>query len=458
MKIRNINILLGLLAVFMLVSCEEKDERTVYPHSTPVIESATINPASFVYGDSVTFTAKVSDPITPLSTLEMRMVVNDRVIATQTLRTKGNSTEVSAKFKTAYISELTDNADVEISVNVINVEGDVTASSIKSIKGYRTYYKNLYLVLDNGEVITLTSKGDKSDKYESPEVNMKNSIRYKIAEKITADKQIDFSGHVWGLKDGTIQIVDEDGGYIATSEPMKKSTIGILFDTYTFVTSLLGEDLVNISSLSPDVFMDTTIGGETFKEGSFYIEKNKEITLTGDLKDALFNVEYFERISADKVKFLGETGPWVLDYSATRKYVLVQDLDSNYPNVLVASGEGLGYPSKVKPEATSGWGFDLVKQFILFKKVADNTYQATVYFDATKANFKFYENKGWANEKLSDDYTLPAIVINSTAHFATHGGNIDGNWYAAPNAESGNYKITINLATKVVTAVAVTLP
>lgn len=453
MKRININILLGVLALFMLVSCEEKDERVVYPHSTPVIESVAINPTSFVYGDSVTITAKVSDPVTPLSTLEMRMVVNDKVVATQTLRTVGNSTEVSAKFKVAYISELPNDADVEVSVNLINVEGDVTSTSVKGIKGNRTYYKELYLVLDNGNVITLTPEGAKSDKYNSPEVDLKNSIRYKIAEKITADKQIDFSGDVWGFKDGSIQLVDETGDYIKTTEKMKKSTTGIMFDTYAFATTLSGLDLVNISSLDLEAFEDLTIAGETFKEGSFYIEKNKEITLTGDLKNAVFNLDYFERIADNKVKFLGETGPWVLDYSPARKYVLVQDLDPNYPNVLLACGEGLGYPSKVKIEATSGWGFDQIKQFIMFKKTADNEYQATVYFDATKANFKFFENKGWGNEKRSDDYALPAILINSKAKGAN-----DGNWYAAENAKSGNYKITINLSTKVVTAVAVTLP
>lgn len=449
---KRINILLGLFAVLIFTACEEKDERTVFPHSTPVIESATINPTSFVYGDSVTITAKVSDAITPLSTLEMRMVVNDKVVATQKLRTAGNNAEVSAKFQVAYISELTDNADVEVTLNLINVEGDVTTTSITGVKGYRTYYKELYLVLDNGQVITLTSEGDKSDKYTSPEVGLKNSIRYKIAEKVTDENQIDFSGHVWGIKDGAIQLVDETGDYIKTTEAMKKSTTGIIFDTYAFATSLLGEDLVNISGLSLEVFADITIDGETFKEGSFYIEKGKKLALSEDIKDAMFNLDYFERVAADTVKFLGETGPWVLDYSTSRNYLVVQDLDSNYPNVLLACGEGLGYPSKEKPEATSGWGFDQIKKFILFKKVTDNTYEATVYLDVTKANFKFFENKDWGNEKKSDDFVLPEILINSK----TKGAN-DGNWYPATTAKSGNYKITIDLSKKEVTAVAVTL-
>ncbi len=453
MKNLNINILLGLFSLLFLFSCEKLDKREVFSHSTPVIESVSINPSSFTYGDSVTITAKVSDPITPLSTLEMKMVVNDKVVAVQTLRTKGESTTVSSKFKVEYVSELPDNANVEVMLSLVNVEGDVTKGSIKELVGKRKYYDKLYLVLGNGKVITLTSEGAKFDKYKSPALNLKNSIRYKIAEKITADNQIDFSGDVWGFKNGMIQLVDETGDYITTSEPMKKSTEGIIFDTYAFETILLGQDLENINTLNLDIFEDITVDGEAFKEGSFYIEKNKELTLEGVLKDALFNMEYFERIATDKVKYLGETGPIVLDYSVNRKYVLVQEVDPVYPSVLLACGEGLGYPSKVKEEATSGWGFDRVKQFILFKKVGDNTYQATVYFDVTKANFKFFENKGWGNEKRSTDYTMPALIAKDT-DLAKN----DGNWYAKPDAVSGNYRLTINLSSKVVTAEPVVLP
>lgn len=450
MKRININIILGLFALLALVSCEDKEGRTVFPHSTPVIESASLNPTSFVYGDSVTITAKVSDPVTPLSTLQLKMIVNDQVIATQIIRTKDYSTEVSAKFKVNYVPEVTDNGDVQVELSLINVEGDVTKGSITGIKGFRTYYKQLYLVLDNGKVITLTPEGQKSDKYKSPDVDLKNKIRYKIAEKITADNQIDFSGDVWGWQDNKIKLVDESGDYITTAEPMKKSTTGIVFDTYAFATTLSGQDLVNVSSLKIGDFKDTQIAGETFKEGSFYIEKNKKIVLSDELKDAVFNLDYFERLAPDTVKFVGETGPWTLDYNSARRYVIVQDLDPNFPNVLLACGEGLGYPSKVKQEATSSWGFDQIKQYIQFKKIAENIYQGTVYFDAEKANFKFFENKGWGNEKKSDDYTLPSILKNSKG--------TDGNWFASESAESGNYKITIDLGKKKVTAEAVTLP
>ena len=80
-------IMCGLCSCILLASCEEEDTRKVFPHSTPVIESAAINPSTFSYGDSVTITAKVSDPTTPLSTLEMKMIVNDVLVAQQSIRT-----------------------------------------------------------------------------------------------------------------------------------------------------------------------------------------------------------------------------------------------------------------------------------------------------------------------------------------------------------------------------------
>ena len=161
------NIIWGLCAgALLLSSCEEEDSRTVYPHSTPVIEDAAINPGTFTYGDSVTITAKVADEATPLSTLEMKMVVNDVLIAQQTIRTAGNKAEVSAKFKVAYAAELPDNADVEVLLTLTNVEGDQTQGNISGLKGKRTYYSKLYLVLDNGEVYPLTAQSEKTDKYD----------------------------------------------------------------------------------------------------------------------------------------------------------------------------------------------------------------------------------------------------------------------------------------------------
>jgi len=444
------------LGLFTLIACEEKDERTVFPHSTPVVESATITPATFTYGDVVSFHAKVSDPLTPLSTVEVKMTVNEVVIAQEVLRTKGQTAEVSTDLLAKFTGLLPDNGMVNVELTLINVEGDKTIHKVDGIVGKRKYYEKLYLVLDDGDVKELIPEANNPDKY-GVDVDMKNNIRYKIAQKLTEDDQIDYTADVWGFKDNEIQIVDQTGDYITTSEPMKKSTERIIFDAYAFITILEGEDLKKADQFELRQFTEEIIqGSETYLQASFYVEKDQEIGLSSDLADVLFNMDYFERLSADKVKFLGETGPIILDYNAERKYMVVQEIDPSYPTAMVFSGEGLGYPSKVKPEATSSWGFDQINQFILFKKIADNTYQGTIYLDVSKANFKPFETKSWGNEKLSDDYTLPDILIDSETK--SEGKDINGNWFAAPTATSGNYRIVINLNTKTVTATEVTLP
>ncbi|MDR3057693.1 MAG: DUF5016 domain-containing protein [Prevotella sp.] len=448
-------IICGLCACLLFTSCEEEDTRTTFPHSTPVIESATINPSTFAYGDSVVITAKVSDSTTPLSSLEMKMIVNDVLIAQQSIRTSGNSAEVSSKFKVAYTSELPEDATIEVLLTLINVEGDETAGSIAGLKGKRTYYNKLYMVLDNGGVFTLTPQAAKSDKYESPEVMIKsNSLRYRIAEKLTADNQIDFTGHVWGLKAGAIQLVDETGDYIITTSTTVDYITGITFDNYMFETAFTGDKL-NPNDLVLDNFGDVTASGEAFKKLSRSFEKNQDVNLFDELTstDIVYDLNYFERTSDETVKFIGDAGSYDLYYSETRKVVIVDPADRAYPNVLLAAGEGLGYPSKVKEEAHTTWDFNAPLQAIVFRKVATDIYQAVVYFDATKANFKPFENRDWANEKKSSDYTMPSLIAKDTDL-----GKDDGNWYAADGAVSGNYKITINLATKVVTAESVTLP
>lgn len=450
-------VFLGLCAgAIFLTSCnEDEDTRVVYPHSTPVVESVTINPTSFVYGDSVSITARVSDPTTPLSTLKMKMIVNDVLIAEEVIRTPGNNAEVSAKFKTSYTNQLPNDADIEVQLTLINVEGDETKTSVEGVKGNRTYYNQLYLVLDNGAIYNLTPESEKSDRYILKDVMLKsNNIRYRVAEKITSENQIDFTGHVWGYMGGTIQIVDETGDYITTTNTSVDYVTEVVFDNYYFETTLAGEKL-NPNDITLDNFEEVTVGSEKFMKLSRTIEKDQVMTLFDDLAstDIVYNMDYFERLSSDQVKFIGDAGTYTLYYSETRKTMMVDPALRSYPDVLLVAGEGLGYPSKVKPEAHTSWNFDAPLDAIIFRKVATDVYQATVYFDTEKANFKPFENRDWGNEKKSTDFTMPSLIARDTDL-----GKSDGNWYATPEATSDNYKITINLSTNVVTAESVTLP
>lgn len=449
---------------FFFSSCEENAERKEFPHSTPVIESVEINPTSLVYGEQVTVKAKVSDPVTPLSTLAIRMIVNDMLIAEKEVRTKDLNAEIEETIDLAFTSQLPEDADIEVRLLLTNVEGDITQQMVEGIKGKRPYYEALYLVLDNGEVFELRPETAKSDKYQVADIKIKsNKIKYRIAEKIDAENQIDFSGKVWGLKGGTIQLVDETGDYITTSSSDLLSITDIVFDAFEFNTSIDGV-ILDPNNIQLDLadFAEVELEGKKFKRASFPLKKGGNITLSEELAsfDIVFNIDYFDREYAEMLTFKGEDANYELYYRAEEKVMIVVPEKNEYPNVLVVAGIGLAYPSKILPTTTTSvWNFDAPNHYIVFPKVADNVYEAIVYFDGTQGNFKFYENTGWANEKKSDDYTLPAIIINSKKHQElVPDAKQDGNWYAAPNAVSGYYKMKIDLNTKIATAELVELP
>ena len=441
-------ILLGILSFVAMTSCQEEDKRTVYPHSTPVIESTNID-VNIIYGDSINFSAKLSDPQTPLSTLEVTIVAADKVIGRETFITRGQNVEVSGKIATKFIAELPDNAAVEIILKLTNVEGDVTTET-KSSVGKRAYFSKLYAVLEDGSVVTLTANAGNPDLYESANtLSLSNKVVSRIAEKLTPENEIDFTGRVWGILDDAIQLIDITGDYITTYNERTKITRQFVFDSYTFSTDILGDEWPVIDELKLSDFEATTINGEAFMTYTLYLEKNQDIVLANEFSDILFNLDYFERLEAGKVKYLAETGPIILHYSATRKFVIVEEPMQEFPTVLLVCGVGLGYPSKAVVEATSQWGFEHLLKYVIFRRIETDVYQGTVYFDAALANFKPFEDSNWGNEKASTDFTMPAGLLVE---------NPKGDWDAAPSAVSGNYKITINLKTKVVIAESVELP
>ncbi|MDR0737618.1 MAG: DUF5016 domain-containing protein [Prevotellaceae bacterium] len=473
---KNINKLTGLCvcALLLLASCQEEEKRTVYPHSTPVIESAGLTPGTFTYGDSLVFIAKISDAVTPLSTLTATIAINNELVTEQVFRTKGNGAEISTKIHVPFKKGVLNNAPVEALLTLVNVEGDETEHSISGLIAKRPHFDKLYLVLQNGTVIELDPQPGNSGIYEKTGLDLPNAITYLIAEKITADNQVDFSGYIWYTKDGSIDLLDQNtsdikaSDYITSKEAtFKKNTTGIIFNAINFTTTLQGEDLDQLSSLSDaDLIFNDTYDSEHFTYKEYYIEKDAVIPLSDALAslDVVFNVDFFERTEAGNVKFIGESGAYILYFNSTRKNVIVGVDNPSYPNYLVTCGTGLGYPTKVTTaeigavysghkRVTTGWGFDNILQYILFRKISDNVFQATVYTPDdldNSAGFKPFENTGWANEKKAGAFIFTGESIITG----------DNDWTIASDSGIAPdfYRITIDLNNNTVNIEKVTLP
>jgi hypothetical protein len=65
--------IIGLMAVFF-ASCQEEELRVHFPASMPVFDNASVAETAIMYGDSITLSVGVSDPLTPLSPLSIKVV------------------------------------------------------------------------------------------------------------------------------------------------------------------------------------------------------------------------------------------------------------------------------------------------------------------------------------------------------------------------------------------------
>jgi hypothetical protein len=174
------------------------------------------------------------------------------------------------------------------------------------------------------------------------------------------------------------------------------------------------------------------------------------------LADAMnvYNPDFFARVSASKVKFLGETGDYTLYFNPVRKNIFVGVANPSYPDYLLACGWGLGYPTRVSSAEISSvypgrqrthtsWGFGNVMNYVLLRRIGDGIYQGTFYTPGDQdhyAGFKPFENTGWANEKKAGAFTFTGEqIISGDNDWTIPNGAND------PIVESAHYRFTINL-------------
>ncbi|MDR0541686.1 MAG: hypothetical protein LBH19_05680 [Dysgonamonadaceae bacterium] len=431
---------IAFLFVCFFASCEKND---VYSIPTPVVESANVNPSVFSFGDEVTLAAQLSDKDARLSQLIVNIIAGERVIGRQVFPLSGNTEEVNTSLFIPLVDNQADGAAVKIELILRNVLKGEATHEITGLTGKRSYYDQLYLVTDDGKVLTLAPKSGNKDHYEASGLELNRSFSYKIAQKLTIDHQIDYSGLAWGSVNGKIALIDDKGESLFAFVPESDYTKNFTFDNYAFSVTLTGAKL-GPNDLALNDFNNTTFDGELFRFLTRSLTKGQELNLFGDLADDMivYNPDFFERLAGNRVKFLGETGEYTLYYNTYRRHVIAGVNNPAYPDYLLMTGNGLGYPTKVSGidrEHTS-WGFGNVRNYILFRQTAENIYQGTMFIkDASWAGFKPYETTGWGGEK---QYNLFAFTGEKVLESS------DGNdWHSAADIDADAfYRLVINWA------------
>ncbi|HHU96811.1 MAG TPA: hypothetical protein GXX67_06055 [Petrimonas sp.] len=438
----------------LLVSCKN-DDYGPRKESVPLIEAAAVTPSSFTFGDSITLTATVSDPLTTLTMLSYEVVAGDRTLTSGEIPIGGTEQKVSQSLFIPLLNNQPDNAEMHVNLLATNTLKGEATHQVTGLTGKRPVYGQLYLITDKGGTAILRPQASGSNKFKADELTFDSSFRYRIAERLHVSGTIDFSGDVYGNVGGRIGMIDETGESAFSYAASSDYTQSFLFDVYSFEVTPTGS-MLGSDDLSLRAFTDKDIDGESFRTLKRTLEKGKSYSLFGDLAEriVLFNPDFFERTAANKVTFLGQTGEYTLYYNPVRKNLFAEVDNPSFPDYLLACGWGLGYPTRVtstqinsvypgKGRTHTQWGFGNVMNYVLLRQIETGVYQGTFYTPNDHdhyAGFKPFENTGWGNEKKAGYFTFTGEpIITGDNDWTIPNGEGD------PVIESTHYRFTINL-------------
>jgi hypothetical protein len=442
--IKQLPLCIGILAVTAMFSCADSDNYTV---STPVIKSAQISPQTFSFGDSVTLAATVSDEVS-LSVLSVEVFAGERKITEQSFPVNGNETEINRSVFIPLVPDVQDGTGLSVRIGARNVLKGESETVITGLTANRPSFSQLFLVTGDGDILVLRPQSNNKNRFEAGSIILNRSFSYRIAQKI-AGNRIDYSGLVWGNRNGKLSLTGETGepafAYIANADYADS----FVFDDLSFNISLTGKNYTE-NDIVASRFSETAIDGELFLTLAREMDRDVEYTLFGELADGeiVYNPDFFERTAINRVKFLGATGSYTIYYNTYRKHVIVGVENPAYPDFILLTGGGMGYPTKVQGIETAHiwWGFGNVRNYILFNKTGDSLYQGTVMIqtkDDSWVGCKPFENTGWGGEKRFDAFTFTGLPLFESAD--------GGDWHPVAGVDpAAYYRLTVDWAANTV--------
>lgn len=466
--------LFGFLVAF-LASCQEDDLRTHFPASMPRFDSVYVAEDAIMYGDSISLTVGVSDPKTPLSTLEIKVVVGDEIIATESIRTNGLSSTYAKKYSIPFVAHMPQGANVEVHLSSINVEGTHRDTILLNTVATRPAIPTIYLVTPTS-TITMLLTDSANHIYTASGLSLTNDITFRLATKINRFKKIDWANPdnlIFGWINGGINLVDVTiegstttvtGDVIHLADPTLVGFKKITLDLFNFTVKGEGDKLLPATTMNTASFTTLQMTSvdhmnvatkEDWKSLKMYLGKNTEMTVSGvsDVANCL-DPTFFEVTGANTVKFLGETGIYTVYYLPRLDYVFVEQPDAVYPNALWLVGVGSG-PARTPAIKTSSWNWNSPLEYHFCRKVSEGIFESVFYalheVDPTAPEpwrltfgVKFMQQRGWGNEISSQDYAMPNAYLYSPS--PNDKGNFNGTADFA--GLPGIYRFTININTK----------
>ncbi|MBQ9522355.1 MAG: DUF5016 domain-containing protein [Paludibacteraceae bacterium] len=467
------------VAGLMFASCQPDHYRTVYPAGNPQLSAELLTSSVRFGADSVRFSVQIDESKTPLSQLQVKVMVGLRVVATDLLRTPNMHYEAELSYYVPFGANMPEGEEVKVYLTATNVEGTATNLILEGCTGTRPALETLY-VMPPTTTYTKIGKGKQMTYDEEKkafvlyDMHWPKNIECLLAVTGTRFGRIKWEDPVFGLMKDEITLISqeqfEDG--LATSIPLGNDAYEtldtIIFDPITFEITIGGKvaepvttlDVINDLEENPSFISSSAVAKRYRGAKIFFDPAIEAIELVGVKNPEMaYNLDFMEYLGDGKVRFLGDKGMYYVSYSEQYDYIIVEPLyDLVYPEVMYVCGVGLGQPC-AEPVATSGWGFDSPEQNLVARAISTNVYQFTAYMlngenadydDYGSLNFKFFHQHGWGGEEAGGNYEqigLPIVGVGPDGLTKKDGstGNEKGNWIARTEPIEGIYRITLDL-------------
>jgi hypothetical protein len=464
------------MATLLMAACQPEHYRKVYPSGQPEM-TATMLTQTVLYGtDSVAFDVEINEKTTPLSQLQVKVMVGLQVVATDLIRTKDYHYAAQLKYAVPFGPNMPEGEDVKVYLTATNIEGTATNVILTGCTGKRPALETMYIMPPTVQY-TAIGKGQQMTYDEAQAVFVAYDLKYPksiqclLAVTGTKFGRVDWNTPVFGMYNDKLTLITKDqfeageASAIILEDDRYETIDTIIFNPLTFEVTIGGTIAMPVTAVDVQndlqeepAYISSSSARKEYRGAKIFFDKNSEVEITGvtDLSKA-YNLDWMEYLGGNKIKFLGDKGMYYLSYKTAEDYLVVEPLyELTEPDVMYLCGVGMGQPSW-DPHATSGWGFDSPNQNFVGRLVAPKTYQFTVYMlnDAENTdhpgfgavNFKFFHQHGWGGEETSLDYTQSGLNIASS----NEESNV-GNWWSTSDPLfEGVYRVTLNKNTMTTT-------
>jgi len=460
-NMKKLLIISSVLTIVAMTTCKQDEQLVTYPKSFPTLEVAQVAEETITYGDSITLSVSVSDK-TPLSTLEVVVAVNNEVVTTESIRTKGKSATIDRRYHVPFVANRPDNEPVKVYLSSINVDGWTTDTILSTTIAKRPVINEIWIVPTSGKSFKLTLSDTANLIYYAEGLTYGNSVTYRLATKVDKFFKVDWTGLVFGKVGDGIGLINQTDDPLTSTDASLVGISNITFDALQFNVEVGGRLLEPVATLDINVdLLPMVMASKNFLGGNVYFGDGIEVTFTGltNLDNSL-PPDYFEITGENTATFIGPTAIYKAYYYIDGAYLYVEPQpDVIYPEALWICGTGFGRPSSPY-ETTSSWNWNTPFDYAPCRLVSTGVYQVTIYGKNTdneadgfgSLDFKFFFKRGWwdvDHEIDASTYTLTSPFFGRTDTGNT--GNING----GGTSFEGVYRITLDQNAKTITMVKI---